>query len=194
MPSAAGLDARGMRPQRRQSPGIPLRASPQGPTRHVRQEPIRSGQCSPRLGRSWPWPSSRPGVDRVRELTVMFTDIAGFTRLAETLPPTLVARLLRSHFRLLAQCIESEVGRIDKIMGDGLIAVWEHDSRSRAALHSRLARGGRDPGGSRGRQRSRQRRGQPPIRLRVGRACRPADRHAAWVPPVASAWPCAATR
>ena len=71
----------------------------------------------------------------------MFTDIAGFTRLAETLPPTLVARLLRGHFRLLAQCIESERGRIDKIMGDGLIAVWDASGRCRAALHPGLARG-----------------------------------------------------
>ena len=109
-----------------------------------------------------------PASIRVRERTVMFTDIAGFTRLVETLPPTLVARLLRSHFRLLARCIESEDGRIDKIMGDGLIAVWEHapiveppcTPALRAAVAIRAAVGADNL--------ERRRRGQPPIELRVG--------------------------
>jgi adenylate cyclase len=103
-----------------------------------------------------------------RELTVMFTDIAGFTRLAETLSPTSVARLLSDHFLALAHCIERERGRIHKIMGDGLIAVWTHPAANgipsapalRAALAIRQAvetdnavRAGR---------------GQPPLCLRVG--------------------------
>ena len=63
-----------------------------------------------------------PGLGE-RVLTVMFTDMVGFTRLVEALSPTAVARLLSGHFLALAQCIERERRRIDKIMGDGLIAV-----------------------------------------------------------------------
>ena len=89
---------------------------------------------------------SRPDPGE-RELTVMFTDIAGFTRLAEALSPTAVARLLSGHFMALAHCIEREHGRIHKIMGDGLIAVWAHPADSvaptatavRAALSIRQA-------------------------------------------------------
>ena len=113
---------------------------------------------------SRPVPGS-PG--RVLDLAVMFTDIEGFTQLAETLAPTLVARLLRGHFRLLARCIEGERGRIDKIMGDGLVAVWEARDQAeacagslRAALAIREALDADNAG--------RVRRGQPAIRVRLG--------------------------
>lgn len=111
-------------------------------------------------------PPSRPvpgSHGRVLDLAVMFTDIEGFTQLAETLAPTLVARLLRGHFRLLARCIEGERGRIDKIMGDGLVAVWEnrdHAGALRAALAIREALDADNAG--------RVRRGQPAIRVRLG--------------------------
>ena len=116
-----------------------------------------------------PFDRRRPaGHGRVREHTVMFTDIEGFTRLAETLPPTLVARLLRSHFRLLAACIEGEQGRIDKVMGDGLIAVWAKAGLGvpacAPALRAALAiRGAMAVDNER-----RRRRGEPAIRLRIG--------------------------
>lgn len=103
-----------------------------------------------------------------RELTVMFTDIVGFTRLAEALSPTAVARLLSGHFLALAHCIERERGRIDKIMGDGLVAVWAHPVASatptapalRAALAIRLAVEADNA--------RRAGRGQSPLCLRVG--------------------------
>lgn len=105
---------------------------------------------------------------RVREHTVMFTDIEGFTRLAEALPPTLVARLLRCHFRLLARCIEARHGLIDKVMGDGLIAIWANAEPGRPAcapaLHAAIA----IRAAMRADNERRQLRGQPPIRLRVG--------------------------
>lgn len=109
----------------------------------------------------------RPGADE-RELTLMFTDIAGFTRLAEALPAMAVARLLSSHFSALALCIERERGRINKIMGDGLVASWRHGTGSnapsapalRAALGIRAAVEADNA--------MRAARGEPPIRLRVG--------------------------
>jgi adenylate cyclase len=60
----------------------------------------------------------------LRDLTVMFTDIAGFTRLAEDLDPTAVAQLLNRHFRSLVGCVEREGGQVDKVVGDGLVAFW----------------------------------------------------------------------
>lgn len=106
--------------------------------------------------------------DEERELTLMFTDIAGFTRLAETLPALAVARLLSSHFLVLARCIARERGRINTIMGDGLVASWRLGSASstpsapalRAALRIRAAVESDNA--------ARTGRGEPPIRLRVG--------------------------
>ena len=105
---------------------------------------------------------------RVQHRTVMFTDLQGFTGLAEALPPTLVARLLRCHFGLLLRCIAAERGRVDKVMGDGLIAVWGEPVDGdavcapalRAALAIRAAMGADNAW--------RRERGMAALRLRVG--------------------------
>jgi class 3 adenylate cyclase len=59
-----------------------------------------------------------------RVLTVMFTDIAGFTAMSERLPAAEVARFLNEHFSLLVGCVEAEEGTIDKYIGDALMAFW----------------------------------------------------------------------
>ena len=59
-----------------------------------------------------------------RELTVMFTDIVGFTAMSEQLPAGEVADFLNRHFTLLARCVEAEDGTIDKFIGDALMAFW----------------------------------------------------------------------
>jgi adenylate cyclase len=74
-----------------------------------------------------------------RELTVMFTDIAGFTGLAETLPPHAIARFLSAHFGSLAGCIERERGTVGKLLGDGLLAFWDNGSATAPALRSAVA-------------------------------------------------------
>ena len=59
-----------------------------------------------------------------RELTVMFTDIAGFTARAECMSARETAEFLNHHFGILAACIEAEGGTIDKYIGDALMAFW----------------------------------------------------------------------
>jgi class 3 adenylate cyclase len=61
---------------------------------------------------------------RRRTVTLMFTDLAGFTGLAETLEPEEVTRLLERHYAMLADCIERTGGTVDKFMGDGVMAFW----------------------------------------------------------------------
>lgn len=104
----------------------------------------------------------------LRPLTVMFTDIAGFTRLSETLPANATARLLNEHFGILGHAVEAEAGTIDKYMGDALMAFWgapeehpdgaERACRAALAIAAEIARDNaprRDAGG-------------PPIRVRIG--------------------------
>jgi class 3 adenylate cyclase len=77
-----------------------------------------------------------------REVTCLFTDIAGFTQLAERASPEEVAALLNAHFAILARCVEAEGGTVDKYIGDSLMAFWgapdaqpDHAARAcRAAL------------------------------------------------------------
>lgn len=56
--------------------------------------------------------------------TVMFTDIVGFTGIAEDLPAEEVRAILNEHFQLIVGCIEQAGGFVDKFIGDGLMASW----------------------------------------------------------------------
>jgi len=59
-----------------------------------------------------------------RELTVLFTDICGFTAMSENMKASEIASLLNDHFALLGSCVEAEGGTIDKYIGDALMAFW----------------------------------------------------------------------
>jgi adenylate cyclase len=59
-----------------------------------------------------------------RELTVMFTDIVGFSVTGQRLTPPHLATFLNRHFGMLAAAIESEHGTVDKYIGDSVMAFW----------------------------------------------------------------------
>ena len=59
-----------------------------------------------------------------RELTVMFTDIVGFTSMCEGMNASEVADFINDHLTILAECVEAEGGTIDKYIGDALMAFW----------------------------------------------------------------------
>ena len=103
-----------------------------------------------------------------RDVTVMFTDIVGFTMEAEDLPEDETAAFLNEHFALLASCIEMEGGVIDKFIGDAVMATWgaikripDHADCALAAALS-IARALRED------NRRRRAEGRVPIRVRVG--------------------------
>jgi class 3 adenylate cyclase len=103
-----------------------------------------------------------------RRLTVMFTDIRGFTRLAEDLGANETAALLNHHFARLSACVEAEGGTVDKFIGDALMAFWgapevqeDHAARAVAAARRIAAAVAED-------NRARAARGLPPVRVRVG--------------------------
>jgi len=59
-----------------------------------------------------------------RELTVMFCDMRGFTKMSEKLEPTQVQELLNTLFTRLTGLIRANRGTIDKYMGDCVMAFW----------------------------------------------------------------------
>lgn len=63
-------------------------------------------------------------ISEEREVTVMFTDIKGFSTIAETMSPAQTAAMLNAHFSRLAACIEAEGGTVDKYIGDAIMAFW----------------------------------------------------------------------
>ena len=60
----------------------------------------------------------------MRELTVMFTDVRGFTALSERLAPPQLLALLNTLFGALGAEIIGQRGTIDKFMGDAIMAFW----------------------------------------------------------------------
>ena len=77
-----------------------------------------------------------------RELTVMFTDIVGFTAMSEGMPAAELARFLDHHFALLGACVEAEGGTVDKFIGDAIMAFWgaPEKQKDRALRACRAAR------------------------------------------------------
>jgi adenylate cyclase len=59
-----------------------------------------------------------------KELTVMFCDMRGFTKMSETMEPLQLQELLNSVFNRLTDTIRGNRGTIDKYMGDCVMAFW----------------------------------------------------------------------
>jgi adenylate cyclase len=59
-----------------------------------------------------------------RELTLLFTDLAGFTGISERLPPEEAARLLNRHLTEMTEVVLRHGGTVDKFIGDAVMAFW----------------------------------------------------------------------
>jgi adenylate cyclase len=78
-----------------------------------------------------------------RVVTVLFTDIVGFTEIGGRLPAPQLAEFLNRHFALLGGCIDAELGTVDKYIGDSIMAFWgapllqaDHAHRACRAAHA----------------------------------------------------------
>lgn len=60
-----------------------------------------------------------------REVTVLISDLEGFTALTEQIPPAEVVGLLNRYFTAMAEALCRHGGRIDAYMGDAMLAVWD---------------------------------------------------------------------
>jgi class 3 adenylate cyclase/CheY-like chemotaxis protein len=60
----------------------------------------------------------------LREVTIMMSDICGFTSLAEHLPPPQVVSLLNGYFEKMTGIIFDYEGTIDEFLGDAILAVF----------------------------------------------------------------------
>ena len=60
----------------------------------------------------------------VRNLTVMFTDIRGFTSISESLSPEELIQLMNDFLTPMSDLVMESRGTIDKYMGDAMMAFW----------------------------------------------------------------------
>ncbi len=81
-------------------------------------------------------------ADERRVLTVLFADIVGFTTLAETLDPEKVKNLVDRWFERLVEDITEFGGRVDKIIGDAIVALFgapvAHEDDAERAVRAAL--------------------------------------------------------
>ena len=59
-----------------------------------------------------------------RELSILFTDIRGFTSLSEKLSPQQIVLLLNRYFTPMTAIVRERSGTVDKFIGDALMSFW----------------------------------------------------------------------
>ena len=78
-----------------------------------------------------------------REMTVLFSDVRGFTTLSEGLAPEVLSELMNAFLTPMTRIIHRHRGTIDKYMGDAIMAFWgapvEDPAHARHALEAALA-------------------------------------------------------
>jgi len=86
--------------------------------------------------------SGRPPAlgGETRAATVMFSDIAGFTRIAEGMAPEALVDLLNRYLAAMTEVVERHGGFVDKYIGDAIVAVFGAPGEDPAhARHAVLA-------------------------------------------------------
>jgi adenylate cyclase len=76
-----------------------------------------------------------------RDVTVFFSDIAGFSEIAERMPPDQLMALMNAYLSEMTDIIEAHNGYVDKYIGDSIVAVFgaPADDPNHAANAARAA-------------------------------------------------------
>jgi adenylate cyclase len=74
-----------------------------------------------------------------REIAILFADIRGFTALSEGRLPYDVVFFLNRYFAVMGRAVEAAGGRVDKFIGDGVMALFGVESGTRAGCREALA-------------------------------------------------------
>ncbi|MDP9632925.1 adenylate/guanylate cyclase domain-containing protein [Ensifer sp. ENS11] len=114
--------------------------------------------------------TGQPGIAEPREavVTVMFTDIAGFTTLSEQMDAASAGKLLNHHFGILCRAVDANGGAVDKFLGDGMLAFFGAPDHleDHAVAAVRAAATIREELESDNRKGAAE--GRPPLRVRIG--------------------------
>ena len=73
-----------------------------------------------------------------RYVAILFADIRGFTSISEGKLPYDVVFLLNRYFRATGQAVQAAGGRLDKFIGDGVMAIFGLDSAPEVACRQAL--------------------------------------------------------
>lgn len=78
-------------------------------------------------------------TNEVREATVAFIDICGFTSISESTSPDNLIELLNNYFDVMVSEIIDSGGYIDKFIGDAVMAVFRDDAHLQNAVKACIA-------------------------------------------------------
>tara|TARA_Y100001960_G_scaffold189617_1_gene198745 strand:+ start:144 stop:1859 length:1716 start_codon:yes stop_codon:yes gene_type:complete len=67
-------------------------------------------------------------IGEERDIVIMFADLRAFTRLSEDRLPYDIVFILNQYFHLMGKAIEDTGGRVDKFIGDGIMALFGIES------------------------------------------------------------------
>jgi adenylate cyclase len=105
------------------------------PTGDLRVTPLLPATAQARDG--FRRPSYLTGSER--EIVILFADLRAFTRLSEQKLPYDVVFLLNRYFAEMGHAVEEAGGRIDKFIGDGVMALFGLDRGVEAGCREALA-------------------------------------------------------
>lgn len=78
-----------------------------------------------------------PELDKVaRDVTVLFLDVEGYTRLSELLPAERLRLLVESYFSSFLDLIQANGGDVNETAGDGLMVIFQSEDPKAHALHA----------------------------------------------------------
>ncbi|MCW5852381.1 MAG: tetratricopeptide repeat protein [Anaerolineae bacterium] len=87
--------------------------------------------------------SAQAATEQRKQATILFADLAGFTSMAEALDPEEVRAIVDGYFKAVTQPILNYGGRIEKFIGDAIMAVFgiptAQESDPARAVHAALA-------------------------------------------------------
>lgn len=82
-----------------------------------------------------------------KEVTVLFADLRGFTKMSEGMDPAVLVQILNGYFAEMSRAITAHRGHVSKFIGDGILALfgaldpnpWQTNDAVHAALAMRAA-------------------------------------------------------
>ncbi len=104
------------------------------PTEDISVTPLLPPNANPRDG--FAKTASTQGQEQ--EIAILFADIRGFTTLSEQKLPYDVVFILNRYFRSMGEAIEGAGGRVDKFIGDGIMALFGVDQSAERGCETAL--------------------------------------------------------